>query len=208
MMTKAKIGLLARVVRHGSEALRAVVCDAGDWLKEAKLSIEKVAKRDADFADLPGFEKGQWWSDFFKNKYCTARIKKLAKRAAAFDAEDAESQEEEKKGEQEDSEEESDERMCGTCGAVFRSLQALNSHRSLAHAWRHAGTILAKEGRSVCQRCQVQFWTPAKLAAHLKQNQECLDWESMCLPCEEPSEVLARAKAEAFDQAPPAGWPV
>ena len=96
--------------------------------------------------------------------------------------------------------------MCGVCCKVFPSLQQLNSHRSLAHGWRHPATDLAKCGRSVCQRCSKQFWTPAKLAAHLKQNEACLVYESQCQPCEQTCEVIARAKAEAFSQAPPVSW--
>ena len=168
--------------------------------------MEKVLKRDFDHRYVPTFEDGQWWKGFFENKYNAAKIKQLIAKAAAFEAEDAEMEEQTGKGEQQDSDEEDEERMCGVCGKVFASLQQLNSHRSLAHAWRHPAVDLAKSGRSVCQRCKIQFWTPTRLAAHLKVYEECLAFEGQCQPCEDRAEVEARVNIEGFSQCPPVAW--
>ena len=61
--------------------------------------------------------------------------------------------------------------VCQECGASFLSLRRLSVHLSKRHHQHARGRRVAHG--TCCEVCSVQFWTTARLAAHLNRSATC-----------------------------------
>ena len=194
ILARAKINVLKRVLRHGGEAMRAVI-NQGPWIAEALELIEK-AREDPRWATTPSFDEDPgFWVHLFTEENMTATAKQLEQHLGETDRREDEKRAEEEKEEDEESKEDS-EVWCPTCFAVFRTTQAAASHRMRAHGYSYPGWAYAHNGQ--CTVCQAEFWTRRRLVLHWRtpRGAVCLERVVATVPPQDPEAVRCAAREE------------